>query len=180
MALSDYARVLGPLFVGVAILFLGRKTWHKKQPSRIPNSEIIQPIPGPKPLPVFGNALLLDINDLVGSILAIAYNYRPIFSLTLLGKRETFVSSPALCRELCDEQRFHKLVTKGLERLRPVTGDGLFTAYHDSHAWGVAHRVLLPYFGTFRIRDMFDDMKDIAEQLCLKWYDPIAPKCKGC
>lgn len=93
----------------------------------------------------------------------------PIFALTLLGKREVFVSSPGLCRELCDERRFHKLVTKGLDRLRPVTGDGLFTAQHDNHAWAVAHRILLPYFGTFQIRDMFDDMKDIAEQLCLKW-----------
>lgn len=93
----------------------------------------------------------------------------PIFSLTLLGKREVFVSSPELCRELCDERRFHKLVTKGLERLRPVTGDGLFTASDGNHAWGVAHRLLMPYFGTFQIRDMFDDMIDIAQQLCMKW-----------
>lgn len=57
----------------------------------------------------------------------------------------------------------------GLERLRPVTGDGLFTAFHGNEAWGVAHRLLLPLFGTYRIRDMFDDMKDIAEQLTLKW-----------
>lgn len=57
----------------------------------------------------------------------------------------------------------------GLERLRPVTGDGLFTAFHGNEAWGVAHRLLLPLFGTFRIRDMFDDMRDVADQLCLKW-----------
>ncbi|KAJ0123076.1 NADPH cytochrome P450 [Diaporthe amygdali] len=129
----------------------------------------LEPIPGPKPLPILGNALILDINDLVGSILKIAYHYRPIFSLTLLGKREVFVSSPELCRELCDERRFHKLVTKGLERLRPVTGDGLFTASDGNHAWGVAHRLLMPHFGTFQIRDMFDDMIDIAQQLCMKW-----------
>ncbi|POS81162.1 NADPH cytochrome P450 [Diaporthe helianthi] len=57
----------------------------------------------------------------------------------------------------------------GLERLRPVTGDGLFTAFHGNEAWAVAHRLLLPLFGTFRIRDMFDDMRDVADQLCLKW-----------
>ncbi|KAK1979270.1 NADPH cytochrome P450 [Colletotrichum cereale] len=169
VVVAGYARILLLPFVGVMIVIIGSKIWRRKQPSIVLASKKLQPIPGPKPLPVVGNALLLDINDLVGSILAIAYNYRPIFSLTLLGKRETFVSSPALCRELCDEQRFHKMVTKGLERLRPVTGDGLFTAYHDNHAWGVANRVLVPYFGTFRIRDMFDDMKDVAEQLCLKW-----------
>ncbi|KAJ4422997.1 hypothetical protein N0V82_002391 [Gnomoniopsis sp. IMI 355080] len=134
------------------------------------NGQTLDPIPGPKPLPIVGNALILDINDLVGSILKIAHQYRPIFSLTLLGKRELFVSSPSLVREICDERRFHKLVAKGLDKLRPVTGDGLFTAYHDNHEWGLAHRILLPLFGPLRIReDMLDDMVDIAGQLCLKW-----------
>jgi cytochrome P450/NADPH-cytochrome P450 reductase len=33
----------------------------------------------------------------------------------------------------------------------------------------VAHRVLMPLFGPLKIRDMFADMLDISEQLCLKW-----------
>lgn len=110
----------------------------------------------------------------MGSVVSLAWRHRPLFSLSLLGTRYIVVGTPALCRELCDESRFHKFVALGLERLRPVTGDGLFTAFHGSEAWGVAHRLLLPLFGTFRIRDMFDDMRDVAEQLTLKWY--VAPR----
>lgn len=149
----------------------------------------LEPIPGPKretwphcvftdqvtdknllqALPILGNALQLDINALVGSVISLAWKYRPLFSLSVLGDRFIVVGTPELCRELCDETKFHKFVAMGLERLRPVTGDGLFTAFHGNEAWGVAHRLLLPLFGTFRIRDMFDDMRDVADQLCLKW-----------
>lgn len=122
-----------------------------------------------KALPILGNALQLDINALVGSVISLAWQYRPLFSLSVLGDRFIVVGTPELCRELCDETKFYKFVAMGLERLRPVTGDGLFTAFHGNEAWGVAHRLLLPLFGTFRIRDMFDDMRDVADQLCLKW-----------
>lgn len=120
-------------------------------------------------LPLIGNALQLDINALVGSVISLAWRYRPLFSLSVLGDRFIVVGTPELCSELCDETKFYKFVAMGLERLRPVTGDGLFTAFHGNEAWGVAHRLLLPLFGTFRIRDMFDDMRDVADQLCLKW-----------
>lgn len=79
------------------------------------------------------------------------------------------ICSQRLLDELCDESRFHKIVTGGVEKLRPLGGDGLFTAQHDSHSWEVAHRVLMPLFGPLKIRDMFVDMLDISEQLCLKW-----------
>lgn len=120
-------------------------------------------------LPILGNALQLDINALVGSVISLAWQYRPLFSLSVLGDRFIVVGTPELCRELCDETKFYKFVAMGLERLRPVTGDGLFTAFHGNEAWSVAHRLLLPLFGNFRIRDMFDDMRDVADQLCLKW-----------
>ena len=80
------------------------------------------------------------------------------------------VCSRDLADELCDETRFHKLVTGGVDKLRPLAGDGLFTAQHNNHDWGVAHRILMPLFGPLKIREMFDDMQDVAEQLCLKWY----------
>lgn len=79
------------------------------------------------------------------------------------------ICSYELLDELCDESRFHKLVTGGVEKLRPLAGDGLFTAQHGNHSWEVAHRVLMPLFGPLKIRDMFADMLDISEQLCLKW-----------
>lgn len=75
----------------------------------------------------------------------------------------------ALLSELCDETRFHKHVSFGLELLRSGTHDGLFTAYDHEKNWGLAHRLLVPAFGPLRIREMFPQMHDIAQQLCLKW-----------
>ncbi|KAM0341685.1 hypothetical protein ACHAPU_009933 [Fusarium lateritium] len=79
------------------------------------------------------------------------------------------ICSRELLDEICDESRFHKLVVGGVEKLRPLAGDGLFTAQHDNQDWGIAHRVLMPLFGPLKIREMFPDMQDVAEQLCLKW-----------
>ncbi len=53
--------------------------------------------------------------------------------------------------------------------MRNAIGDGLFTAHSGEHNWGVAHRVLLPVFGPLRIREMFEEMHEIATQLVMKW-----------
>ncbi|RYP82601.1 hypothetical protein DL769_001595 [Monosporascus sp. CRB-8-3] len=47
----------------------------------------------------------------------------------------------------------------------------------DEPNWGIAHRILMPAFGPVSIRNMFDDMHDIATQLCMKWarYGPHHP-----
>ena len=46
--------------------------------------------------------------------------------------------------EVCDEQRFTKIVAGALEEIRHGTADGLFTAHPGEHNWEVAHRVLMP------------------------------------
>ena len=65
--------------------------------------------------------------------------------------------------------RFSKKINVSLEQIRNGIGDGLFTAYPGEHNWGVAHRILMPAFGPLSIRNMFDDMHDIAVQLSMKW-----------
>lgn len=80
------------------------------------------------------------------------------------------ICSRDLMDELADESRFHKLVVGGVEKLRPLAGDGLFSAQHNNQEWAIAHRILMPLFGPLTIREMLPDMRDISEQLCLKWY----------
>lgn len=93
----------------------------------------------------------------------------PIFQMIYAGQREINVCTRELADEVCDETRFHKLVASGVLTLRQVVEDALFTAHHGSRQWGITHRILKPIFGPLKIRGMFDDMKDVAEQLCLKW-----------
>lgn len=45
----------------------------------------------------------------------------------------------------------------------------MISQHNGEHNWEVAHRVLVPAFGPLNIRGMFDDMKDIATQLIMKW-----------
>ncbi|KAH7002557.1 cytochrome P450 [Ilyonectria destructans] len=124
-------------------------------------------IPGPSALPLLGNILDIDIHNGLESL--IGRTYGPIFGLTFGGQREIYVTNQKLTEELCDETRFCKLVCGGIEKLRPAAGDGLFTAHDSNHAWGVAHRILMPLFGPLKIKEMFPEMVGIAEQLCLKW-----------
>lgn len=77
--------------------------------------------------------------------------------------------------EICDETRFKKNVASGLQQVRNGVHDGLFTAYGpEEENWGIAHRVLLPQLGPLAIRNMFNEMHDIASQLVMKWarYGP--------
>ncbi|KAJ1557005.1 hypothetical protein HK405_001133 [Cladochytrium tenue] len=70
---------------------------------------------------------------------------------------------------VCDDRYFSKSVGRALETLRPLTGDGLFTAFNKEPNWRAAHNVLAGIFSPMGVRGMFDDMVDIAQQLVLKF-----------
>lgn len=126
-------------------------------------------IPGPKPAPIVGNIPDLDPHAPIQSMVRLAQTHGPIFRLELPGRETIVVSSQELVNELCDERRFDKKVHAALQQIRDFAGDGLFTAQTQEADWGKAHRILMPVFGPAALRDMFDPMVDIAEQLLLKW-----------
>lgn len=59
-------------------------------------------------------------------------------SLPHAGRRVVFVNTHALALEILDEKRFHKLVGGGLNELRGLVGDALFTAHHGEPNWAIA------------------------------------------
>jgi cytochrome P450/NADPH-cytochrome P450 reductase len=81
-----------------------------------------------------------------------------------------FLQTHALLDEVCDESRFCKVVVSGLANLRAGVKDGLFTAHDGEYNWGVAHRIIMPVFGPMKIRETLGGMKDVSQELCLKWY----------
>ncbi|CAG7932978.1 unnamed protein product [Penicillium olsonii] len=128
------------------------------------------PIPGPKGVPFLGNIYDIEAEVPVNSFERLAESYGPIFRLTTFGRPRVFVSSHELVNEVCDEERFSKMVSAGLHEIRNGVNDGLFTAnYPGEENWAIAHRVLVPAFGPLMIRGMFDEMYDIATQLVMKW-----------
>lgn len=126
-------------------------------------------IPQPRPDPLLKNLKDLDPKGPIQGLMRLARTYGPIFRLNLPGGEIIVVSSQELVNELCDEHRFDKKVHPPLEHIRAFAGDGLFTAYTQEPNWAKAHRILMPAFGPAAIRDMFDPMLDIAEQMLLRW-----------
>ncbi|KAG6017145.1 hypothetical protein E4U43_002204 [Claviceps pusilla] len=125
------------------------------------------PIPQPPGLPLVGN-LGEFTSSPVQDLTRLADTYGPIFRLNLVSRSTVIVSSNELVNEICDEKRFHKTLQATLRIVREGVHDGLFTAHDDEPNWGKAHRILTPAFGPLSIRGMFDEMHDIASQLCMK------------
>ncbi|KAH8743754.1 cytochrome P450 [Diaporthe sp. PMI_573] len=130
----------------------------------------LEPIPQPPTIPIVGNLTDLDSRDFKGSMVDLAKKYGPIYQLTVAGESFIVVSSWRLVDEVCDDKRFKKSIEGELTELRAATNDGLFTSRGEEEMnWGIAHRVLMSAFGPISIRNMFDDMHEIASQLALKW-----------
>ncbi|MFC9489584.1 cytochrome P450, partial [Streptomyces hydrogenans] len=129
-------------------------------------------IPGPKPLPLLGNlADMLTTSAETSIEFAEEFHgtYGDIFALTIASERTIFASSHALVAEMCANPVWSKSVHSALEEVRAFAGDGLFTAYNDEPNWAVAHRLLMPAFGSLSMKDYFPQMLDIAEQMLTRW-----------
>ncbi|KAI0025084.1 cytochrome P450 [Xylariomycetidae sp. FL0641] len=140
--------------------------WFQEPANGDATPESITPIPEPPGLPILGNIGDIDREVPVRSFIGLAEKYGEIFRLRLPGRHFVMVSSHRLVDELCsDEKRFKKVPKGALEQIRNGVHDGLFTGKLEEPNWQIAHRV----FGPLSIRNMFDDMHDIATQLAMKF-----------
>lgn len=132
-------------------------------------SSPIRSIPQPPTRPIIGNVPDIGMETPVQNLMKLAQHYGPIFRVTLPNRTVLIVSSAELVAEISDQQRFDKLLHGPLIQIRDFAGDGLFTAYTEEANWSKAHRLLMPAFGPASMRNYFDDMLDIADQLFTKW-----------
>ncbi|MHC1562294.1 bifunctional cytochrome P450/NADPH--P450 reductase [Actinomycetospora sp. C-140] len=127
-------------------------------------------IPGPKPLPIIGNARDIDTTRLIQSVMELAEQYGPIFAIHTPSGASYVVSGLEMVQDLCDDARFDKLVGSGQREIRKThQSAGLFTADTADPLWKSAHDILLPSFSTWAMKGYLDPMVDIAQQLMLKW-----------
>ncbi len=125
----------------------------------VPSAE--GPLPGPDELVGRPRALAVDLlGELHGPLFYADFNG---------GLRKLYACSMELVTELCDESRFAKNLTATLARVRPLAGDGLFTAYHGEPNWQQAHDVLLPGFSYAGLRAYHYAMLDINCKLIDRW-----------
>ncbi|KAK1146176.1 hypothetical protein N8T08_003266 [Aspergillus melleus] len=76
-------------------------------------NERLEPIPGPRVLPLVGNLFDLDLSNGLQAILDMAKKYGPIFRITVAGQTQIFAASREMVDEFCDESRFQKVVMGG-------------------------------------------------------------------
>ncbi|SFM80063.1 cytochrome P450 / NADPH-cytochrome P450 reductase [Pseudonocardia ammonioxydans] len=127
-------------------------------------------VPGPRPLPLIGNALDVPSGRTIQALMELTRRYGPIMRLHTPGGDRYVVSGLDMVDDLCDDERFTKLVGGGQLILRSrFTSAGLFTADTDDPLWHSAHDILLPAFSTRSMRGYLPQMIDVAQQLMLKW-----------
>ncbi|ALL77080.1 cytochrome P450 [Pseudonocardia sp. EC080610-09] len=127
-------------------------------------------IPGPRPLPLIGNALSVPSGRTIQSLMRLTRRYGPILRLHSPAGDRYVVSGLDMIDDICDDSRFTKLVGGGQLVLRSrFPSAGLFTADTGDPLWRSAHDILLPSFGTRSMRGYLPQMIDIAQQLMLKW-----------
>ena len=136
--------------------------FHASPPPDLPGVPSAEgPLPGPEQLVGRPRALAVDLlGELHGPLFYADFNG---------GIRKLYACSLELVTELCDESRFAKNLTATLARVRPLAGDGLFTAYHGEPNWQRAHDVLLPGFSYAGLRAYHPAMLDINCKMIERW-----------
>ncbi|MFI8191759.1 cytochrome P450 [Streptomyces sp. NPDC085946] len=128
----------------------------------------------PHRLPFLGDVLGAGRSTPVQDSLRYARRLGPIFRRRAFGKEFVFVWGAGLVADLADESRFAKHVGLGIANLRPVAGDGLFTAYNHEPNWQLAHDVLAPGFSREAMAGYHPMMLDVAERLTGHWDRALA------
>jgi len=130
----------------------------------------VEDIPGPKGKPIVGNMFDVPAERSIQTLMELVREYGPMIRFrTPVGDR--FIASGLpMIDDLCDDERFDKLVGDGQKAVRKFgRSSGLFTSDTDDPNWAKAHSILLPNFSMQAMRDYVPAMNDIASQLMQKW-----------
>ena len=129
----------------------------------------------PGRLPVVGDLIGMNPRTPLQDTVRIGRELGPVFSRKVFDFEVVLVSGADLVTELNDEKRFGKHVGLGLERLRALGGDGLFTAHTSEPNWRLAHDILLPAFRAEAMRGYHPIMLDVARELVASWDATTGP-----
>ncbi|KUO06449.1 cytochrome P450 [Streptomyces caeruleatus] len=128
----------------------------------------------PRRLPVLGDVLGASRTKPLQDSLRHARRLGPIFRRRVFNREIVFVGGAALAADMADESRFAKHVGLGVANLRPVVGDGLFTAYNHEPNWQLAHDVLAPGFSRDAMAGYHPMMLAVADRLMDHWDREMA------
>ncbi|MEU2624019.1 cytochrome P450 [Streptomyces sp. NPDC007157] len=128
----------------------------------------------PRRLPFLGDVLGVDRRKPLQDSMRFAGQLGPIFRRRAFGNEFVFVWGAELAADMADESRFAKHVGLGVANLRPIAGDGLFTAYNHEPNWQLAHDVLAPGFSREAMEGYHTMMLSVAGRLTGHWDRELA------
>jgi len=120
-------------------------------------------------LPLAGDVLGADVRRPLQDAVRLGRMLGPVYRRKVFRREFVFVWGSRYVADLADESRFAKHVGLGVANLRPVAGDGLFTAYNHEPNWQLAHDVLAPGFSREAMSGYHPLMLDVAERLLDRW-----------
>ncbi|MCF1592022.1 cytochrome P450 [Streptomyces muensis] len=123
----------------------------------------------PRRLPLLGDVLGASRRTPLQDSLRYARKLGPIFRRRAFNREFVFVWGADLAADMADEARFAKHVGLGIANLRPVVGDGLFTAFNHEPNWQLAHDVLAPGFSREAMAGYHPMMLAVADRLMDHW-----------
>ncbi|WP_328844034.1 cytochrome P450 [Streptomyces sp. NBC_00258] len=123
----------------------------------------------PHRVPLLGDVVGVNLRTPLQDSLRVGRQLGPIFRRKGFGKEIVFVWGAKLSGEMADESRFAKHVGLGVANLRPVAGDGLFTAYNHEPNWQLAHDVLAPGFSRDAMESYHAMMLEVTGRLTDRW-----------
>ncbi|MGW0416480.1 cytochrome P450 [Streptomyces collinus] len=128
----------------------------------------------PRRVPLLGDVLGVDRHRPLQDSMRFARELGPVFRRRVFGNEFVFLWGSRLVADLSDESRFAKHVGLGVANLRPVAGDGLFTAYNHESNWQLAHDVLAPGFSREAMAGYHGMMLAVAARLTGHWDRELA------
>ncbi|MEU6283060.1 cytochrome P450 [Streptomyces sp. NPDC047028] len=123
----------------------------------------------PRRLPLLGDVIGVDRRRPLQDTMRFGRALGPIFRRRAFGNEFVFLWGSKLAADLADESRFAKHVGLGVANLRPLAGDGLFTAYNHEPNWQLAHDVLAPGFSREAMAAYHGMMLSVAGRLTARW-----------
>jgi cytochrome P450/nitrite reductase/ring-hydroxylating ferredoxin subunit len=137
-------------------------------PSAARPTRTLADLPGPRPLPVVGNAFQLERTTLHLGLERWAADYGPMFALRIGPRRVLVLSDPtffeAIYRARPDTYRRPSQIEDVFEELRVA---GVFAA--EGEAWRAQRRLAMEALSQRHLRGFYPSLAHVAERLLRRW-----------
>lgn len=135
-----------------------------------PNTVDTAPLPHPRwRLPIVGDLLTIDLAKPCQALAKDNVARGGIVEQRIFDVPVIVLSDPALIDDVNDESVWEKHLGHSLRKLRPLGGDGLFTAYNHEPNWRTAHNVLMPAFTKTAMESYHPTMLATVRELTEAW-----------